>query len=328
MILADNGSSWFISGAPDERWNNDILSQLKRVTGANFEAVDVSSLMVSPDSAQVKTSGAPLAPSNLNSVLNGVDISLTWTDNSSNEAFFVLERRIDSGAFSAVSQVIPANATNFLNAGLPAGHTYTYRVKARNSSGDSGYSNETSKYIAAASFNLSISSSAGGSVTLPGEGVFTYSNGAVVNLAASPDSGYEFVIWTGDVANFTSPATTVTVNADKSVYANFALKKNIYVADIAMTVVSSSSGKSARAVVSVRDNQGKPVAGARVRGAWSGLVAGSLAGTTAADGKAIFNSNKTKKKGTITFTVTGLSAAGYAYDPARNVETRDSVTIR
>ncbi len=50
MILADNGMSWFISGVPDERWNNDILHELHNVKGSDFEAVDVSSLMISPNS--------------------------------------------------------------------------------------------------------------------------------------------------------------------------------------------------------------------------------------------------------------------------------------
>ena len=51
MILADNGSAWYISGAPDQRWNNDVLHELGKVAGFNFEAVNVSSLTVSPDSA-------------------------------------------------------------------------------------------------------------------------------------------------------------------------------------------------------------------------------------------------------------------------------------
>jgi hypothetical protein len=52
VILADNGSAWFISGAPDERWDNDVLRELRQVTGRDFEAVDVSGLMVSPNSGQ------------------------------------------------------------------------------------------------------------------------------------------------------------------------------------------------------------------------------------------------------------------------------------
>jgi hypothetical protein len=52
IILADNGSPWYISGAPDERWDNDILHQLDALTGDDFEAVNVSALMVDPDSGQ------------------------------------------------------------------------------------------------------------------------------------------------------------------------------------------------------------------------------------------------------------------------------------
>lgn len=55
MFLADNGSSWFLSGAPDPRWNDDDLRNLRlSVRGSDFEAVDSSSLQVSPDSAQAR----------------------------------------------------------------------------------------------------------------------------------------------------------------------------------------------------------------------------------------------------------------------------------
>ncbi len=53
IILADNGSSWFVSGAPDERWNNTVLQELKNLKGADFEAVDASSLVLNPDSGEV-----------------------------------------------------------------------------------------------------------------------------------------------------------------------------------------------------------------------------------------------------------------------------------
>jgi hypothetical protein len=56
MILADNGSDWYISGVPDERWVNDILvPELRRVKGSAFEAVDVSGLMIDPNSGQART---------------------------------------------------------------------------------------------------------------------------------------------------------------------------------------------------------------------------------------------------------------------------------
>ncbi len=44
MILADNGSPWFISGAPNKGWNNDALHLLDRLTGNDFQVVDTSSL--------------------------------------------------------------------------------------------------------------------------------------------------------------------------------------------------------------------------------------------------------------------------------------------
>jgi hypothetical protein len=44
MILADNGSPWYVSGAPNKHWSNDDLHSLGRLTGADFEAVDTSSL--------------------------------------------------------------------------------------------------------------------------------------------------------------------------------------------------------------------------------------------------------------------------------------------
>ncbi len=44
MILADNGSPWYISGAPDPHWSNDDLHSLGRLTGADFEVVDTSKL--------------------------------------------------------------------------------------------------------------------------------------------------------------------------------------------------------------------------------------------------------------------------------------------
>jgi hypothetical protein len=44
MILADNGTQWYISGAPDRRWSNDGLHLLNELTGRDFEVVDTSSL--------------------------------------------------------------------------------------------------------------------------------------------------------------------------------------------------------------------------------------------------------------------------------------------
>jgi hypothetical protein len=54
VIVADNGSPWFISGAPDPHFSNDQLHALGTLTGADFEAVDESGLMVSVNSGQYR----------------------------------------------------------------------------------------------------------------------------------------------------------------------------------------------------------------------------------------------------------------------------------
>lgn len=52
MVLADNGSAWYLSGAPDSRWDNDLLRELGAIPGSAFEAVDVSAWQVAPDSGE------------------------------------------------------------------------------------------------------------------------------------------------------------------------------------------------------------------------------------------------------------------------------------
>lgn len=54
VIVADNGSPWFISGAPDPRWNDNALRALAALRGTDFEAVDATGLMASPDSGRVR----------------------------------------------------------------------------------------------------------------------------------------------------------------------------------------------------------------------------------------------------------------------------------
>jgi hypothetical protein len=45
MFVADNGSNWYVSGAPDPRWSDDNLHALSRVTGSNFEVVKMGTVV-------------------------------------------------------------------------------------------------------------------------------------------------------------------------------------------------------------------------------------------------------------------------------------------
>jgi hypothetical protein len=71
MFVADNGSAWYISGAPDSRWSNDDLSTLSSVVGSDFEAVDDSAFMVGANSGQ-----AAFCDLNGDGVVNAIDVQL------------------------------------------------------------------------------------------------------------------------------------------------------------------------------------------------------------------------------------------------------------
>jgi|GEM_PF-1238937 len=81
----------------------------------------------------------------------------------------------------------------------------------------------TAEFVAI--YDLTVSSTEGGSVTEPGEGVFpSYDKGTVIDLIAEAEEGYRFVEWTGDVdtiADVYAATTTITMNGDYSITANF-----------------------------------------------------------------------------------------------------------
>jgi hypothetical protein len=76
-------------------------------------------------------------------------------------------------------------------------------------------------------YDLTVSSTEGGEVTTPGEATFTYGKATMVNLVAEPEDGYHFVNWTGEVGTITNAntaATTIIMNGDYSILANFGLE--------------------------------------------------------------------------------------------------------
>ena len=100
----------------------------------------------------------------------------------------------------------------------------------------------TANFQELAEYDLTTSSTTGGSVTVPGEGTFTYYDGTVVDLVATANSGYYFINWTGDVgtiANVDAPTTTVTMNDNYAVTANF---EQIPPGKVALTTSSTAGG--------------------------------------------------------------------------------------
>lgn len=93
--------------------------------------------------ANARTSDPPpLAPTNLIAVASGSSrVNLSWSDNSSNETGFKIDRMVNQTSFVDIGTV-NRNITSFADGGRIDGTKYTYRVAAVNSSGSSGYSNE------------------------------------------------------------------------------------------------------------------------------------------------------------------------------------------
>src|SRR4030042_4621407 len=93
------------------------------------------------------------------------------------------------------------------------------------------------------SYNLTITSTAGGTVTTPGVGTFTYNASTVVSLNATPDAGYHFVNWTGNVstiANVNAAATNITMSGNYSITANFVAIYNLTIASTAAGAVTAA----------------------------------------------------------------------------------------
>lgn len=99
----------------------------------------------------------------------------------------------------------------------------------------------------------------------------------------------------------------------------------IRVAGVALALASRDAQVIAR--VTIVDGAGRPIAGAAVTGAWSGVITGGdTRRDTGADGVATFYSARSKTAGSVTFCVTGVTLAGSTYDPMNNGATCNTIT--
>lgn len=84
----------------------------------------------------------PTAPSNLAaSAMSATEVRLTWTDNSGGDSSFMIERRMGNGGAFTLIATVSAGTTSYTDTSLKENTPYSYRVRAYNDYGLSGYSN-------------------------------------------------------------------------------------------------------------------------------------------------------------------------------------------
>ncbi len=111
MIMADNGSTMYIGGAPDNRWDNNDLHNLATLTASDFEVITLGTVYTS---ANVPTGAAPtissFTASTANPVSAGTAVTLSW--NATNASYFIVSPQI--GAIRGATTVVaPSQTTTY-----------------------------------------------------------------------------------------------------------------------------------------------------------------------------------------------------------------------
>ena len=121
LIMADNGSSMYISGAPDDRWNNDDLHNLGSITASDFEVIQITPLYTS---ANVPSGPNPQISSfsaSATSISAGTAVTLSW--------------QVSGASYVIVSPIV--GATRATSVSVSPSATTTYTLYATNSFGQS-----------------------------------------------------------------------------------------------------------------------------------------------------------------------------------------------
>jgi Divergent InlB B-repeat domain len=156
------------------------------------------------------------AGAGLNSaVTSAATLNLSWTDNSGGVAQFSIERRTGTtGIYGEIGQQA-AGIASYSDNTVTDATTYCYRVRAFDSAGVSGYSNEACRSVSAAmALTVSKGGSGTGTVASTPTGIdcgsscsATYPGGTPVTLSAAPAAGAVFSGWSGSGCSGTDPCT-------------------------------------------------------------------------------------------------------------------------
>ncbi|PYX34728.1 MAG: hypothetical protein DMG80_01060 [Acidobacteria bacterium] len=110
MIMADNGSSMFVSGMPDDRWNNDDLNALKRVPASAFEVVLMDPVYTQANVPQGPNPMIASFTANPQTVAKGMPVILSWS--ATNAGYFVVSPQVGAIRGTSVT-LVPAKTTTY-----------------------------------------------------------------------------------------------------------------------------------------------------------------------------------------------------------------------
>jgi arylsulfatase A-like enzyme/GH35 family endo-1,4-beta-xylanase len=144
------------------------------------------------------------------------------------------------------------------------------------------------------------------------------------SLSGTPGAGdvglNSFTVQVDATGGSDTAVLQITVDAAGSV-------AEIFIADITMSSGSYGGNRvSGIATITIRDEFGAVVPNATVSVDWTGATTESMSGATDGGGVVVLESSRVKNGGTYTVTAGDVSASGFNYNPALNVETTDSVT--
>jgi fibronectin type 3 domain-containing protein len=174
----------------------------------------------------------PAAPTNLTATLQaGPQVSLTWRDNATNEAYFAVERSTNGAAFVQIAAPGPRSNTGnvtYVDTTVTAGNTYNYRVMAVNVTGSSGYATLAAPVVVPAipaaptSFTVSAVKANGNNYTA------TLNWAATANPASFTIQRAENATFTTNLASFTAVGTarSLTQNVTRNTVYYYRIRAN------------------------------------------------------------------------------------------------------
>jgi hypothetical protein len=236
ILMADNGSAWYISGKPDSRWNNDNLRTLGQVLGSNFEAVDATVLRIDPNSGAAVQQGVSVAVNptsatvrtgriqTFTATVTGAGNGVTWSVNGINGGDTTVGTIDVNGAYIAPAAVpspatVTVRATSTESPAATANATVTIVPMP-------AITSVTPSSIAAGNFTLTVNGSgfsSGPVVWFDGAALSTTVTSATQLTAAgnapAAKSGVPVVVKTADgevsntvLVNVTAPTAPVSVS--------------------------------------------------------------------------------------------------------------------